>query len=87
MGDLLPNLPEEIRGARIGACYNPLTRSLMYRKNVIAPQKLDSKAILMVNGGGGASASGECVHIPKCRKYIFCCEFQFENWKLGISGI
>lgn len=50
MSKLLPELPFEIRAARIGTCYNPLSRSLIYNKIVIDPSKLDLKAINIVKG-------------------------------------
>lgn len=50
MSKLLPELPFEIRAARIGTCYNPLSRSLIYNKIVIDPSRLDLKAINIVKG-------------------------------------
>lgn len=50
MSQLLPELPFEIRAARIGTCYDPLSRSLIYNKIVIDPSKLDLKAINIVKG-------------------------------------
>jgi hypothetical protein len=63
MSDLLPEIPEEIRAARIGTCYDPITRKLITNKNVINPERLASNAIMMVNGKGElklrANASAE----------------------------
>lgn len=50
MGNLLPNLPEEIRAARIGTCYDPIRRRLMQEKIAIDPERVGANMIQMISG-------------------------------------
>jgi hypothetical protein len=49
---LLPDYPEEIRAARIGMCYDPISRRLLTTKIVIDPERLKSNSIHMIHGKG-----------------------------------
>lgn len=49
---LIPELPEDIRGARIGTCYNVFTRKLMSDKIAIDPTKMDARTTKFVGGRG-----------------------------------
>lgn len=50
--DALPDLPLELRAARIGTCYNPYTRSLISGRIAVDPEKLNKTAINFVGGKG-----------------------------------
>ena len=47
---LLLDIPIEIRAARIGTCFNPLTKKLMTDKIVFAPNRLPAGAVNVVQG-------------------------------------
>lgn len=49
---LFPDIPEEIRGANIGTCYDPITRTLISDKLAIDPSKLEESAVNFINGIG-----------------------------------
>lgn len=49
---LFPDIPEEIRAARIGTCYNSLSRKLMKTKIAIDPNRLKKGSVLFINGKG-----------------------------------
>lgn len=52
MAYLLPDIPEEIRAARLGSCFDSIKRELIQTKNAIDLNRLDQNAILMVTGTG-----------------------------------
>lgn len=49
---VLPEIPEEIRAARIGTCFNSITRKLMSKKIAIDPTRLQKGAVEFVHGKG-----------------------------------
>ena len=49
-GSLLPEIPEEIRAARIGTCFDPITRRLLVNINAIDPGRLPEIGSQFVNG-------------------------------------
>jgi len=49
---LFPEIPGELRAARIGTCYDPITRRLLTNKIVIDPTRMTSNSLLFVQGSG-----------------------------------
>ena len=63
---LLPQIPTDIRAARIGTCFNPLTKTLMSGKIVFAPDRFPAGALNMVHGSAemrlqANSSTRQCV--------------------------
>ena len=52
---LLPQIPTDIRAARIGTCFNPLTKTLISDKIVFAPDRFPAGALNMVHGSAEMS--------------------------------
>lgn len=50
--DLFPDIPTEIRAARIGTCFNSISRKLMEKKIAIDPNRLKNSAVKFVDGKG-----------------------------------
>lgn len=50
--DLFPDIPIEIRAARIGTCFNSISRKLMEKKIAIDPNRLKNGAVKFVDGKG-----------------------------------
>ena len=49
-GSLLPEIPEEIRAARLGTCFDPITRRLVTNINAMDPERLPESKSMFING-------------------------------------
>ncbi|MDR1664011.1 MAG: hypothetical protein LBR83_03705 [Clostridiales bacterium] len=85
MGTLLPNLPEEIRAARIGTCYDPVRRRLMQEKIAIDPARVSANTIQMISGRAELKLHADASTSKNAQSTFFALDSSFKigSWVSG----
>jgi hypothetical protein len=85
---LIPEVPTDILNARIGACYNQVTRKLIPAVFAITPSLVSGDNVMFINGRGTLSCIANSTSHEAASKSIFQIDTKAEaGYEGGIAGV